>query len=377
MRIGIYAPALPVYGGGEKYVCKIAEVLSQEHTVDLMAFEMPDRYTLRKRLNVNLDNVNMKALKLPPLVEKIPYIGRLAKCYILSKRSEEYDLFINQVLDMLFFPPARATRSIMIIAMPPTNLKKPPLFVNELINLFVDSSLSSYNKIIVYSFFVKKTVDRLYTKKSEVLYPPIDSNLGRPIAKERIILSVGRFFMGWHNKKQLEMIRAFKQLCDEVRLDEAHWEYHLIGGVLDDIHGQTYKKMCEQEASGYPIFFHLNAPFETVNDLYRRSTLFWHATGFDEDENKYPEKMEHFGIVTAEAMSFGCIPIVVGKGGQPEIVSNGINGVLWDTLEDLKEGTLKLINDPEKREKLSNGAIETSRQFQTDLFEIKVKQLFA
>jgi glycosyltransferase involved in cell wall biosynthesis len=376
MRIGIHAPGLPVYGGGEKYICKIAEVLSKDHTVDLMAFEMPDRHTLRNRLNVDLGKVRMRALRLPPLAEKIPYVGRLAKCYILSKCSEEYDLFVNQALDMVFFPPARATRNIVIIAMPPTNLKKPPLFVNEVISLFVDSTLSSYNKIIVYSFFVKKTVDRLYTKKAEVLYPPIDSTLGRPIAKERIILSVGRFFAGWHNKKQLEMIRAFKQLCDEARLDEAHWEYHLVGGVLNDRHSQQYKERCETEAVGYPIFFHFDAPSETVNDLYRRSTLFWHATGFDEDENKYPEKMEHFGIVTAEAMSFGCTPIVVGKGGQPEIVRNDVNGLLWATLEELKEGTLKLINDPEKREKLSNEAIETSRQFQTDVFEIKVKQLF-
>lgn len=109
-----------------------------------------------------------------------------------------------------------------------------------------------------------------------------------------------------------------------------------MGGVLNDTQGQLYKQRCETEAAGYP-FFSFNALFEIVDNLYKRFKLFWDAASLDEDENKYPEKMEHFGIVTAEAMSFGCIPIVVGKGGQPEIVRNDINGVLWDTLEDLKE----------------------------------------
>ena len=86
--------------------------------------------------------------------------------------------------------------------------------------------------------------------------------------------------------------------------------------------------------------------------------------------------MEHFGIVTAEAMSYGCIPVVVGKGGQPEIVHHELNGLLWNTIEELKEGTLNLIKDPEKRAKMAKAAIEASRQFQTDRFEIRVKQLF-
>jgi glycosyltransferase involved in cell wall biosynthesis len=85
--------------------------------------------------------------------------------------------------------------------------------------------------------------------------------------------------------------------------------------------------------------------------------------------------MEHFGIVTAEAMSYGCIPVVVAKGGLPEIVHHELNGLLWSNIEDLKKSTLTLISDPEKRTRLSKAAIETSRQFQTDQFETKVRQL--
>jgi glycosyltransferase involved in cell wall biosynthesis len=381
MRVGIFAPELLVYGGGEKYVCKIAEIFSREHNVDLITFDILEREvagvlkTSENRLNVKLGDVNLKVLTIPGIAKKNYFVKQLTKSVVLSKCSEQYDLFINQWREPLFLQPAYANKNIVIIQVPPTNVKTPFLFGYACLKLFVDYNLSTYDRIVVYSNFVKTTVVQKYARKAEVLYPPIDTPAEHDIVKERFILSVGRFSIKPHSKKQLEMIQAFKQLYKDAGLDEGHWEYHLVGGVLSDESSQLYKRMCEKEAEGYPIFFHFNAPYETVKDLYGRSTLFWHATGFNEDEKKHPEKMEHFGIVTAEAMSYGCIPVVVGKGGQPEIVHHGLDGLLWNNIEELKESTLNLIRDPEKREKLAAAAINTSRQFQTDQFVIKVGEL--
>ncbi len=381
MRIGIFAPGLLVYGGGEKYACKIAEILSREHDVDLIAFDIPERdvaevlKTLENRLNVNLRDVNLKVPAIPGIAKKNSFVDRLTKSVALSKCSKQYDLFINQLREPLFRLPTRANKNILIIQIPRIDVKTHFLFGCAGLKLFVDSNFSTYDRIVVYSNFVKKTVEQKYARKVDVLYPPIDIQPERHILKRRYILSVGRFFVGGHNKKQLEMIQAFKQLYKDAELDDAHWEYHLIGGVWSNERSQLYKRTCEKEAEGYPIFFHFDAPYDTLKDLYSKSTLFWHATGFDEDEHRHPERMEHFGIVTAEAMSYGCIPVVVGKGGQPEIVHHGLNGLLWNTIEELKESTLTLIKDPEKRAKLAKAAIETSRQFQADQFEIKVKEL--
>ena len=381
MRVGIFAPGLLVYGGGEKYVCKIAEILSKEHQVDLITFDIPERKvtevlkTLENRLNVNLGDVTLKVPAIPGIAKKSSFVDRLTKSVVLSKLSKEYDLFINQLREPLFRLPAYANKSVMIIQIPPTDVKTHFLFGCAGLKLFVDSNFSTYDRVVVYSNFVKKPVEQKYARKADVLYPPIDIPPERRILKERYILSVGRFFVGGHSKKQLEMIQAFKQLYKDAELDAGHWEYHLIGGVWSNESSQLYKRACEKEANGYPIFFHFNAPYKTVKDLYGRSTLFWHATGFNEDENRHPERMEHFGIVTAEAMSYGCIPVVVGKGGQPEIVRHGLNGLLWNNIEELKESTLALVRDPEKRAKLAKAAIETSRRFQTDQFEIMVKEL--
>ncbi|MBU4190339.1 MAG: glycosyltransferase, partial [Candidatus Thermoplasmatota archaeon] len=61
------------------------------------------------------------------------------------------------------------------------------------------------------------------------------------------------------------------------------------------------------------------------------------AAGFGVDEEKEPEKVEHFGITTVEAAAAGCVPVVIRKGGQPEIVKEGINGLLWEKEEELIE----------------------------------------
>src|SRR5665647_2936329 len=71
MKVGIFAPNFLAYGGGEKYVCKIAEILSREHDVDLITSDMSERQfaealkTLENRLNVNLTDVNLKVLATP------------------------------------------------------------------------------------------------------------------------------------------------------------------------------------------------------------------------------------------------------------------------------------------------------------------------
>ena len=59
----------------------------------------------------------------------------------------------------------------------------------------------------------------------------------------------------------------------------------------------------------------------------------WQASGCSENHKPEPEKFEHFGISIVEAMAAECVPVVIAKGGQPEIVQHGKNGLLWSNLE--------------------------------------------
>ena len=55
--------------------------------------------------------------------------------------------------------------------------------------------------------------------------------------------------------------------------------------------------------------------------------------------------MEHFGITTVEAMAAGCVPVVINKAGQREIVEDGVSGFLWNTWGELKDRTQLLAED--------------------------------
>ena len=377
MRIAIYAPYLDVYGGGEKYIGKIAETLSEKHDVEFVVLTKPNMEELQSRLNIDLTRVGIRHLRVPSVLNKTPNLKSFAAYPLISRLTKSYDIFINQ--EHFSAIPTFAKRSILICEVPLKMSSSPFRLVTNLHRyLLLDPKLRSYDKIVTNSYYSQKWIKKYYNKTVDVLYPPIDTVafVAQATSKQHVILSVGRFFIGGHSKKQKEMIRFFKELYhgNETLRD---WEYHLIGQAKFDAESQEYLKTCQHEAKGYPIFFHTNAPFDQVKQLYKQAKIFWHATGLDEDENKHPERLEHFGIATGEAMSAGCVPIVINKGGQREIVLGGIEGFLWDTPEQLKECTLILVKNDNLRQQMSLLSIKKSRDFDLESFKKRLKQILA
>ncbi len=85
--------------------------------------------------------------------------------------------------------------------------------------------------------------------------------------------------------------------------------------------------------------------------------------------------MEHFGITTVEAMSGKCVPVVINKGGQTEIVENGKNGFLWNDIDELLRYTLDLIGDEDLMRKMGEEALIKSKKFSKESFAGKVREL--
>ena len=81
-------------------------------------------------------------------------------------------------------------------------------------------------------------------------------------------------------------------------------------------------------------------------------------------------------MTTVEAMSFGVIPIVISKGGQPEIVEQGKSGYLWNNEAECIEYTVKCINDEEMLKHMSMTAIERSNNFSEQMFYERLKGVF-
>jgi glycosyltransferase involved in cell wall biosynthesis len=226
-------------------------------------------------------------------------------------------------------------------------------------------ALRQYDLVCTISQFSQRWIERYWGLPARILSPPVAVDAFAPQAKKNVILNVGRFFVGGHNKKQLEQVRAFKRLCQK---GLTGWELHLVGSTEEAPRHRRYVDRVQVEAQGYPVYLHLDAPFADLRRLYGQAQVYWHASGYGEDTDRQPGQFEHFGITTVEAMAAGCVPVVIGKAGQREIVSDGTDGFLWQSLDDLAERTMQLIRDPALWEKMSLNARRRSRDFGQDVF---------
>ncbi len=232
--------------------------------------------------------------------------------------------------------------------------------------------IDTYGQIWANSEFTRRWIRHYWKRDSQVLYPPVNVEDFWVGEKRNQIINVGRFFAGQHNKKHLVMIEAFRQMVDA----GLHgWELHLAGAKMPGEEHAAYLEQVYQACRGYPITIHTDISFQELARLYAQSAIYWHASGYGEDERAFPDKFEHFGITTVEGMAAGCVPVVIGKGGQPEIVRHGVHGFLWQSLEDLKSHTLRLVHDPTLRQQMAAAALVESKKYDKQHFRARLDQL--
>lgn len=381
MRVGVYnQPAEGGIGGSEISVAALAEVLARNHQVDIVHHKP---YMNRERL-AEISDTDLSHVRMRQVAEE-PYsfgsthnpLRRYTEARKWQKSlSEPYDLFINFTHG---YPPfCHAPNGTLVVLFPfhrPPHLAPDeqsiagdgPPFRNRLSYAYHEwewrKRLSTYKIKTTISRFSRAWTARRWGIDCEVIYPPGDICL-RVGEKENVILSVGRFTATGHSKKQLEMLAAFHQLQ---RSEASGWEYLCVGGVSEDSRDQEYFQRASRFAHNCQAKVLGNLERTLLKQLYARARIFWHAAGYGECE-QHPEHSEHFGIATVEAMSAGCIPVVINKGGQPEIVEHGVSGFLWNTLEELIEYTARLMRDDGLRLRMERAARARAAQFSRERF---------
>ena len=201
--------------------------------------------------------------------------------------------------------------------------------------------VSRTSKFICNSAYTKQFIDERFNIKSVVLYPPTlfvkDLPKTNYKTKKNIILNVGRLSSlpdGTLFKKQNFLVESFR------KLQNPDWELVLVVSFLDSDKPLVAK--LKEESRGLNVRIIENCSFETLREIYQEAKIYWHASGFGENLKHHPERAEHFGISTVEAMANGAVPVVINEGGQKEIVENEKNGFLFDSQNELIEKTKTL-----------------------------------
>lgn len=121
------------------------------------------------------------------------------------------------------------------------------------------------------------------------------------------------------------------------------------------------KLMSEYDVSDL-VDFHIDASFEELVDLMKKSKIFFH-----------PREGEHFGMSIVEAMSAGLIPIVPAIGGQSEFVPGQYHYKSLDEAVQIVSSILldmsteQLVKESNKMRDIAKNFSETNykRQFQS------------
>lgn len=237
---------------------------------------------------------------------------------------------------------------------------------------FVDT----YDVVLANSAYTQGWIGKLWDRPSEILFPPIEISGIAPLGERQpTILTVGRFFAPGHghSKRQLEMVEMFGQLVQARQLDG--WRLVMLGGC--EPRQQPYVDQVRAAAAGLPVEIHANAPRSLVESLMSTASIFWSATGLGENTEKRPWTNEHFGMTTAEAMAGGCVPVVIDRAGQQEIVREGIDGFRWNSDAQWRIRTVQVATDEALRARLAASAIERVRQFSDDAFTARWNELSA
>jgi len=348
----IFSPYLNTHGGGEVYTLNFARCLQKSGYNLSIAWDNPEDLTL---FNSKFD------LSPAPQIDRQAYKLFTTSNSILSKWKH------FRTFDLIFFlsdgslPFLFAKKNFVHFQVPFTHLK---------LSLINQLKLRSIHQIIVNSHFTAKVIDSRLSLKSQVIPPPLQFDLTtKSHHKEPIILSVGRFTTSLHHKRQDVLVDTFKTLCDQ---GLKGWRLVLAGSNQED---SGLLESLQQNSHDYPIDIYSDISTSSLSKLYSQASIFWLATGFGVNPTTHPHQVEHFGIVVAEAMAAAAVPIVINFGGPAQIVTPDHDGFHFSSQKELKDLTLKLINDPSLLSKLSKNAVKSAQKYTKAKFCSRVNAL--
>jgi glycosyltransferase involved in cell wall biosynthesis len=346
-------------GGGEKFGLSIAEQFSDEAEIVLI-FES-----------------QQSILRVMSVVTDLGFSTMNFKCITLKEAlaRPKFDVFILQGNELFPTKKALGRRNYFVCQFPH------PVPVDYLLKYESLGIYKDYDCYIVYSEYVKKHVKtQLDTwRRNDItinIISPTADDIGLGDAeKTNQIIGVGRFFTGGHNKRHDIMIDALESILEKDPNIDLH--LCLVGASHKEAQHREHLVNLREKANGLPVEFYVDELRENLNDLYRKSKIYYHAGGWGVDERENPSQAEHFGISVIEAMSAGCIPIVYALGGPIEIVNHGISGIAVGSVAEMVDWTLRILRgwDSPMILEMRKNAFATAKAYGKEAFGQRVRDV--
>ena len=365
IKAGIYNPNLGTRGGGERVSLAIAARLSTRvqpaFDVHFITHEAVDLTALGEYFDLDLSRVRLDVVPRPERLDRLlrsfgaprRLRGTLADGLLVRQlRARSYGLFVNHDyqsnlpdvspagIHVCMFPQRLSHRARTGAPGPSLARSAYTAAMDALHRAWVSRSgqhaVHSYAVVAANSVYTARWIRSYWGLDSELLFPPCENMRDPAVEKRNVILNVGRFFgpdSAHTQKRQDALLEAFAGLAP---LHASGWELHFAGS--GGSHASARRSMDElrARAQGLPVHFHVDSSYQALRRLYNEARIYVHATGYGSDPETRPEKQEHFGISTVEAMSAGAVPVVFDGGGQRDIVRDGVDGYLWRDLNELR-----------------------------------------
>lgn len=340
-RILIYYKSLDRHGGIERVICNIACRLSSYYDITILTKD-----SVNKKFELN-DSINIVTLSVLKESDKNRSIKNIIKSSwhlrkFLKHKSYDY-IYTATIIETLEIAIANIKLLKITVAS-----EHGSFFAYNKVYIWLRKIL--YRKI--YRVIVPSTMDTEIYK--EMGFPAVymkpfinTSKVLEKMEKDKIVLNVGRLI---EDKQQIILLNIWKTVVKEVDID---WKLYIVGsGSLEDSLRQTIKDLNLQKSVT------LISATNEINTYYEKTSVF-----------AFTSKMEGFGMVLIEAMSFSipCLSFDCPSGPK-DIIKNGYNGYLLSCFDDNKyaEMLIKIIKDEELRIAMSINAQDTIKMWNNE-----------
>ena len=209
--------------------------------------------------------------------------------------------------------------------------------------------------VVAISKSVQKSIEDIFkipNKKIKVIYNGTDTKkiphrIRKTVTNNTKLLYVGRLI----EKKGVQTtINALAMLPMSL-----NWTFDIVG---DGPYRATLEKQVKKVGLIKKIHFY--GECNNIPEILNEHDIFIHMPSWEEG----------FGITVIEAMSAGMICICLKKGGIPEIIEHGIDGILVDSKEELVRILEKIMFSTFNKDiyQISNVAIKKAQKFSIEKF---------